>query len=295
LVFRKHLRDPGRTFPLKSRSAWYGFFWAMDKEFFGTNRVTPGFSRKRLSPEEANARTNGYVCNSTMTLVCIPGGSVSGDDGETWMPVAEEECELEISEECFWEDDSGDDTPCYDECDPSCIGYTGDPCYCYNNCGGNDGGYSTSDTDIFLNQNVWDTQSPYDDWNRLTDCEKDFFEEYPTFLYNAKVGRKAAETLARNKFPECDLHNDLGDALRHAYFSARNAQNMGYYNAIKLGEAHECDTPLDELNEKEMDLHNNLWGINYANSKGNFTAELFYIDFLEAYSNGKIVVLENCN
>ena len=32
------------------------------------------------------------------------------------------------------------------------------------------------EADTFLSQNVWNTQDPYDKWNELTECERDFLE-----------------------------------------------------------------------------------------------------------------------
>lgn len=146
----------------------------------------------------------------------------------------------------------------------------------------------------FLTQDVWDTQKPYDDWNSLTQCEKDFFSVFPPFLYNAHINRTLAENSANNYFPNCDQHNDIADAFRHAYFSALNTQSMGYYNAKILGNAHECDTPMNLENEKNMDLHNNSWGYQYASTNSYFTTEQFYNAFAQAHNNNEIVTLKTC-
>ena len=55
-----------------------------------------------------------------------------------------------------------------------------------------------------------------------------------------------------------------------------------------LGYAHECETPNDELNEKDMDLHNNNWGFNYSQNNQQFTEAEFYTAFMNAYNNNEI-------
>ena len=111
------------------------------------------------------------------------------------------------------------------------------------------------------------------------------------------TSKKKAENTAKNRFPNCDLHNDIGDAYRHAYFSALNAQNssLGYVKAKQLGDAHECETPVSEQDEKTMDLHNNAWGYSFAGSNQYFTEAMFYSAFMTAFENGEIKILENCN
>ena len=145
----------------------------------------------------------------------------------------------------------------------------------------------------FLNSDTWDQKQPYDDWNRLTECEKNFFETYPAFLYQAKKDRSMAEIAAKRRFPNCTLYNDIGDAFRHAYFSALNARRMGYTNAKRLGNCHE-DWAGNPANEKDMDLNNNQWGYNYTSTHGIVQVDQFYTAFIEAFNNGKIKILKQC-
>ncbi|WP_233862615.1 DUF6973 domain-containing protein [Tenacibaculum piscium] len=153
-----------------------------------------------------------------------------------------------------------------------------------------------------LNQDVWDNQNPYDDWNMLTNCEKDFFKSNPLTVPKAIKNKKKAEQAAYIRFGHCkntsgetDLHNNIGDAYRHAYFSALNTKDMGYTNASKLGDAHECDTPHNRINEKIMDLKNNSWGFNYSLSHYNLTEANFFQDFTTANNNGAIKIIKPCN
>ena len=153
----------------------------------------------------------------------------------------------------------------------------------------------------FLGQNVWNTQNPYDEWNRLTDCEKDFFRSNPLHLYNAKANRSEAVRAAWKRFKSCNtpnnnpMHNTIGDAYRHAYFAALNTHNMGYTNAKTLGDAHECDTPSNRLDEKKMDLHNNAWGYHYGTTFSVIVENQFFKTFMNAYKNGQIKVIQLCN
>ena len=155
----------------------------------------------------------------------------------------------------------------------------------------------------FAEQDVWNKEDPYSKWNELTECEKTFFKSNPNLLWSAKSNRTNAENAAYNRFGDCitsddePLRNTIGDAYRHAYFSALNARNssFGYANAVMLGYAHECETPNDKLDEKEMDLHNNNWGFNYSQNNQQFTEAEFYSAFMNAYNNNKFIILKPCD
>ena len=155
--------------------------------------------------------------------------------------------------------------------------------------------------DEFLAQDVWNEQDPYDDWNRLTQCERDFFSSKPYHLINAIANRSEAENSAVERFGDCKvpenthpLRNTIGDAYRHAYFSALNTQSMGYIDAKALGDAHECGTPLNEIDEKEMDLNNNDWGYLYGDTMSYINEAHFYTTFMDAVQNGQIKILQEC-
>ena len=159
------------------------------------------------------------------------------------------------------------------------------------------------DLEAFLEQNVWDEENQYDDWNRLTECEKSFFSSNPHALIPARSNKSSAEKYAAQFFPSCDQHNDIADAFRHSFFSALNYKSIGTSNAKELGDAHECDVPLNELPEKEMDLNNNNWGFTYASLNRNFTAEDFYVAFMASHNlqpgekslYGNLIVIESCH
>lgn len=155
----------------------------------------------------------------------------------------------------------------------------------------------------FAEQDVWNKEDPYSDWNDLTECEKTFFKSNPNLLWSAKSNKSRAQNAAFNRFGDCitsdskPLHNTIGDAYRHAYFSALNARNssFGYAKAVMLGYAHECETPNNLLNEKDMDLHNNNWGFNYTKNNQQFSEAEFYTAFMNAYNNNEFIILKPCN
>lgn len=153
----------------------------------------------------------------------------------------------------------------------------------------------------FLEQNVWDTQEPYDKWNKITECERDFFRSNPQHLYTARGNKAKAEKVAWERFGNCNTPNDrpmlntIGDAYRHAYFAALNTHNMGYNSAKSLGDAHECDTPSNKLDQKQMDIHNNAWGYHYGSTISTITESQFYTTFMNAFNSGQIKILQECN
>lgn len=152
-----------------------------------------------------------------------------------------------------------------------------------------------NDLNEFLESDSWDASDPYDDWNQLTECEKDFFRSNPSFLYYAKIDKIYAENYPKELFDDCTLHNGIGDAFRHAFFSTMNAKRMGYANAKKLGDAHECNVPNSEYDQKEMDLNNNQWGFDFYMRTGTTNATIFFNEFMIAMGNNEISILkEDC-
>lgn len=153
----------------------------------------------------------------------------------------------------------------------------------------------------FAEQDVWNKEDPYTDWNKLTECGKTFFKSNPNLLWSAKSNKSNAENAAKDRFGDCTpthpLRNTIGDAYRHAYFSALNARNssFGYTKAVMLGYAHECETPNNLLNEKDMDLHNNNWGFNYTKNNQQFSEAEFYTAFMNAYNNNEFIILKPCD
>ena len=101
--------------------------------------------------------------------------------------------------------------------------------------------YNQKAVNDFAEEDVWNKEDPYTDWNKLTECEKTFFKSNPNLLWSAKSNKSRAKNAAKDRFGNCTsihpLHNTIGDAYRHAYFSALNARNssFGYAKAVMLG------------------------------------------------------------
>lgn len=84
-------------------------------------------------------------------------------------------------------------------------------------------------------------------------------------------------------------HNDVGDALRHALWSALDAADIGLAKAKEFHTLHETEHPENPL-ENAMDLHNNNWGFEWFQAHGNpeNNIDQFLHDFNIAVANGQI-------
>jgi len=76
----------------------------------------------------------------------------------------------------------------------------------------------------------------------------------------------SAESQALAYYPANTMHNGVGDAFRHCYWSARMTINDGATHAKGFGDRHE-DYPGNPPLEKEMDLANNSTGRSIAGGK----------------------------
>jgi len=130
----------------------------------------------------------------------------------------------------------------------------------------------------------------------LTKAEKKFVVLHPFAASqagkNAELATKTAGTLAdarRKRGEEGGIHNGTADAVRHAFWSALNARDLGAEKAEEIGDAHEdkSDQPADE---KVMDEHNNEVGIEIgANNRDASDVEIFE-KVLEALDAGRLQV-----
>lgn len=95
-------------------------------------------------------------------------------------------------------------------------------------------------------------------WDKLNEDEKDFVRKHPIAAKRFFENSKKAFKFVQN---EDGAHNGLGDAKRHAYWSALNAKSEGEDLAREFGNAHE-NNPGQPISEREMDLFNNEVGYN---------------------------------
>lgn len=115
-------------------------------------------------------------------------------------------------------------------------------------------------------------------YQQLTACEKELLRANPpagiTLQNNANLANaKTQELFGTYNVPVGNGHNDCGDAFRHAYFNALNTLSWSGSYAKQWGDAHECETPIDEALEKSMDLHNNAIGRSIAGQAPNISIE----------------------
>jgi hypothetical protein len=126
--------------------------------------------------------------------------------------------------------------------------------------------------DIFI-------QDPYDIWNGISQEERDLIKNFPTIGYSIYKNREIAESTTFQKFG-FNRRNDKSDAYRHAYYNVINAKKVGAYYAKLFSDAHESETPIHLIKEKEMDLFNNNVGhqsiIGYINMSNDELGNLIY-------------------
>jgi RHS repeat-associated protein len=86
-----------------------------------------------------------------------------------------------------------------------------------------------------------------------------------------------------------NLHNDIGDAFRHSYWSALMTREFGSEFAEEFTTAHETGTREDARREIFMDMHNNSVGIQIGQTFQGTDAELI-VEVFNALQDGSLVV-----
>jgi len=131
-----------------------------------------------------------------------------------------------------------------------------------------------------------DTYDNYDNGERA-ESEQAWALENPwqavKAYYNADKAGSATQDMP-------GAHNGFGDAARHAYWMALNTESMGADLARELGLLHEQGSASQA--ETNMDLHNNEWGINYANTHEDWDFADFMDAFWQAVANGEIIIID---
>lgn len=127
----------------------------------------------------------------------------------------------------------------------------------------------------------------YDQYNNLTEDEKQYLRVNPHHALTIKEARDAAFAETKKRF-KVNGRNDKSDAFRHCFWSAILARDLGYCNALKFTTAHESykKNPKDE---KAMDLANNLIGlkIGKAGGKNDHLSKLCY----SAVQNNRVTII----
>ena len=130
-------------------------------------------------------------------------------------------------------------------------------------------------------------------WNRLSRKEKSFILWDVRFckLGAVEANAKTAQDAAKENYPAEKGKGDKRDAFRHALWQALNVQSVGEGMTRDWANAHEYETPQDELIDMYMDVHNNEVGIEIgvANPKASLK-ELCRV-IKERISNGDMLII----
>ena len=126
----------------------------------------------------------------------------------------------------------------------------------------------------------------------LSNDEKSFVFRHPILAYkfnnNANKAKSAVEHFPNKK-------DGYGDAIRHCYWCALNQMDAGLYSshAEEYGNAHE-NKPDNNINEKQMDLHNNSVGYYLGNQAiiNGWSDEELLNNVIDAANNGKLYMLK---
>ena len=129
-------------------------------------------------------------------------------------------------------------------------------------------------------------------YKTLSNDEKSFVFRHPILAYefnnNANKARSAVEHFPNKK-------DGYGDAIRHCYWCALNQVTAGYNSSLaeEYGNAHE-NKPDNNINEKQMDLHNNAVGYKLGNQAiiNGWSEEELLNKVIDAANNGKLYMLK---
>ena len=129
-------------------------------------------------------------------------------------------------------------------------------------------------------------------YKTLSNDEKSFVFRHPILAYefnnNANKARSAVEHFPNKK-------DGYGDAIRHCYWCALNQVTAGYNSSLaeEYGNAHE-NKPDNNINEKQMDLHNNAVGYKLGNQAiiNGWSEKELLNKVIDAANNGKLYMLK---
>ena len=127
----------------------------------------------------------------------------------------------------------------------------------------------------------------------LSICEKAMAEnpEYALDLLQLYENRRVTMAKTKELFGY-NGRNDCSDAFRHAFFNALNTRTLGESSAKAWGDAHECDVPISQALERDMDLHNNSIGRLVSIEAGNVIYSTLADLILLEIENGNLNYLD---
>ncbi len=132
---------------------------------------------------------------------------------------------------------------------------------------------------------IYAGNDPYSIWGRLTSAEKYLCMESPRkaliIARNTKIaGEKSRQVYAVTGKQE---RNTMCDAFRHTLWVALNAQSINESSVIEFYTARESETPAHLLLEKDMDMHNNYWGLQIGNNNPTASVNMLTAIILQNY------------
>ncbi len=162
----------------------------------------------------------------------------------------------------------------------------------YNSFNHNTYGYCYQNPVIYVDPNGKQTKIT-DKWNQLNDKEKNIIRWHPQWYRVTYIEKNANEAF---KMTEETFNKqgkgDESDAFRHAFWQARNTQDVGEELTRAWSDAHEYSTPPHEVNtDLYMDIHNNDVGIEIGKSNPKATPEELKSIILDKISKGELLIL----
>ena len=128
-------------------------------------------------------------------------------------------------------------------------------------------------------------------YNQLTEEEKSLSYIHPVLAVKIKKNREKAFR-ATSHFD--GITDGYSDAIRHCYWCALNQVSAGYNSSLaeEYGNAHENKAD-NNINEKAMDLHNNV-GYSLGNQAivNGWSEEELLKQVINAADNGKLYMLK---
>ncbi len=134
-------------------------------------------------------------------------------------------------------------------------------------------------------------------WNTLNNKEKNIIRWEIQFYKALSIEKNAEEAYKMTaKIFGKNGKGDISDAFRHAYWQARNVQEVGKRFTQKWADAHEYSTPKDEVfTDLVMDIHNNDVGIEIGLKKPNASPEELAKIILNRIEKGDMLILDKNN
>jgi len=134
-------------------------------------------------------------------------------------------------------------------------------------------------------------------WNRLNNKEKNIIRWDARFYKANDIEKNAdAATLMTKSTFGRNGKGDKSDAFRHAFWQARNTQDVGESFTEKWSDAHEYSTPTNEVTtDLYMDIHNNNVGIEIGKNNPDASPDEIKQLILDRIDKGDMLIINSNN